>query len=103
MKSICNKCQWHHIKNGSTTDWRAGIVTHNVDIDACIHPILDNLNETDHNGQRLYHVEICSKRNKNNNCKYFQPSMGLFKTIIAYIKDKKWIDIYNDYELRQKK
>ena len=57
MKPICNKCEWHHLREGYSYNWRTGEEQHHIMIDVCIHPILDDLKHTNFKGDKEYHVE----------------------------------------------
>ena len=100
MKAICEKCEWHTIRKGSKTrlDWSnmQNVTEHNVDVDSCIHPILDKLDNFDPiTGKQLYHVTICTDRNPKGDCEHFQKRRSTLCMIYDAILGKKWIDIYN--------
>jgi len=97
MKPNCNKCEWHHLRKGYSYNWKSGIETHNINIDVCIHPILDDLKKTDSKGNKQYHIEKCEIRNINQTCIHFQPKRLFIKIIIDTFRGKKWLDIYDRY------
>jgi hypothetical protein len=97
MKSNCNKCEWHHLREGYSYCWRTGEEKHHIMIDVCIHPILDDLKKTDSKGNKQYHVEKCEVRNVNQICQYFQPKRSFFKHLIDIFRGKKILDIYERY------
>jgi len=93
MKAECNKCEWHCLKKGSEYNWRTNRTIHNIDIDACIHPILDDLGTEDHNGNKQYRVTECEDRNAECKCESFQVKRNTFRIILDMIKGKKWKDL----------
>ena len=95
--SVCKKCEWHHKRAGYSYNWTTGNETHNIEIDVCIHPVLDDLKKTNSNGEKQYHVEKCEVRNDSNYCKYFQPQRSLIIKIIDLFRGRKWLDIYEKY------
>ena len=97
MKPNCDKCEWHHLRAGYSYNWKIGVTTHNVMIDVCIHPTLDDLKLTNSKGQKEYHIEKCEVRNINQTCKYFQPKSSLIRKIIDIFTGKKIIDVYDRY------
>jgi hypothetical protein len=97
MKPNCDKCEWHHLRAGYSYNWRTGEEQHNVMIDVCIHPILDDLKHTNFKGDKEYRVVKCEIRNKNQTCNYFQPKSSLIRKIIDTFTGKKIIDVYDRY------
>ena len=97
MKPNCNKCEWHYQRKGFSYNWRTETETHNINIDVCIHPILDDLKKTDSKGNKQYHIEKCEVRNINQTCTYFQSKRSFIKIIIDTFRGKKWLDVYERY------
>lgn len=95
--TLCYKCEWHKEREGYSWNYRNGTETHGIQIDVCIHPVLDDLNKIDHNGNKQYHVVKCITRNPDLNCLHYQPKRSFFIQIVDLFRGKKWIDVYNRY------
>src|ERR1035437_313970 len=93
----CDKCEWHHLREGYSYCWRTGKERYHIMIDICIHPILHDLKHTNSKGYKKYHIEKCEVRNINQTCKYFQPKRSFIRKIIDIFTGKKWLDVYNRY------
>ncbi len=98
----CQKCQWYCVKKGYNDGYFTGVARYNIDIDACVHPKLDYLGINNVSGNPEFKVNKCSDRNYDGKCKYFQPVINFFKALFYICVGKRNIDIYNDYQKRQK-
>jgi hypothetical protein len=96
-KVFCNKCEWYKVRNGYSYSLRTNVYTDNVDIDCCIHPVLDDVYHLSAIGLHVYYIEKCEIRNKNLDCKHFQKRRGIIRIFIDFFRKKTRIDVYNQH------
>ena len=89
------------MREGAAYNFVKGTITHDVLIDVCIHPVFNKTGRTDPvTGRNELHIIKCSERNKELNCQYFQPSLGLFGLLWAILTGKTTTQIYEAYQRR---